>query len=102
MGATMTIWYFLAYSFNRSTVGPGTLSAVLYHLMSCEGQKYGVVKISCMQRICTPCLPAFSMKGMCFSNIADVMASMLPSPSCMGSEHCMIPDLILRVMMASC
>ena len=38
-----------------------------YQCASCDGQKYGPLKISCRPRICTPRLPASSMSGMCAS-----------------------------------
>src|SRR2546423_15675870 len=54
-----------------SVVGPGTASAISHHLESWLGQKYGPLKTSCKERIWTPCSPAFSMYGRCFSSIAS-------------------------------
>src|SRR5512140_3336341 len=42
-------------------VGPsGIFSTASNQRGFCSAQKYGPVKISCMQRICTPSLPAWS------------------------------------------
>ena len=49
--------YFFAIGASFSTVGPGTGSAASYQRLSCDGQKYGPLKISCRQRIWTPFLP---------------------------------------------
>src|SRR5690349_16808471 len=87
--------YFLAYSAIRSVVGPGTVSADSYQALSCPGQKYGVLKISCRHRICTPCSPAFSIYGICFCTIASLISSMVPSPSVFGKLICINPDLII-------
>src|SRR5688572_24044141 len=61
----MTMLYFFAYSCMSFVVGPsGIASARPYHFLSWDGQKYGPVKISWKQSICTPAFPAFSMNGM--------------------------------------
>ncbi len=82
----------------RSVVGPGTDSAEAYQAASCPGQKYGVLKISCKQRICTPCRPASSMYGMCFCTMASMISSMLPCPSVRGRLIWMRPDLMILGM----
>src|SRR6476469_5746531 len=91
----MTMLYFLAYSAMRSVVGPGTDSAEAYQALSWPGQKYGVLKISCRQRICTPWRPASSISGMCFCTMASIISWMEPSPSVIGKLIWMRPDLII-------
>ena len=59
MGTTIAIEYFFATSCIKRVVGPsGIFSVASYHLLFCSAQKYGPVKISCMQMICTPSFPA--------------------------------------------
>ncbi len=72
----ITIWYFFAVCCMRRVVGPsGIISVASYQRGVCSAQKYGPVKISCMQRIWTPSLPALSMSFMCFSTLALRMVS---------------------------
>ena len=53
-------------------VGPsGIFSVASYHRVFCSAQKYGPVKISCMQTICTPCFAAWSRNVICFSMFAS-------------------------------
>src|SRR3954465_8840814 len=67
----MTISYFFAISCIRRVVGPsGMYSVASYHRGVCSAQKYGPVKISCMQRIWTPAAPELSMSTMCLSMLA--------------------------------
>ena len=80
----MAIWYFLAYPAMSSVVGPGTDSAMLYQWASCDGQKYGPLKISCRPRICTPRFPASSISGTCASIDAWRMVSIGVFGSVMG------------------
>ena len=48
----MTISYFFATCCMSRVVGPsGIASTASYHRALCSAQKYGPVKISCMQRI---------------------------------------------------
>src|ERR1700748_2930273 len=96
---TIAIWYFFAYSERRLTVGPGTSSAMSHHFESCEGQKYGPLKTSCRQRICTPFLPASSMNGRCFSNIASRTAGTEAWGSLSGLLHWIRPPMTLRAML---
>src|SRR3712207_6593074 len=95
MGTIITIWYLRAYSAMRSVVGPGTLSAEAYQALSWPGQKYGVLKISCKHKICTPPSPAFSMYGRCFCTMASLISSMVPSPSVLGKLIWIRPDFII-------
>src|SRR6186713_1417521 len=76
-------------------MGPGTVSADSYQALSWPGQKYGVLKISCIQSICTPFFPASSINGICFCTIASLISSMVPSPSDLGRDICINPDLII-------
>src|SRR5687767_7736591 len=87
--------YFFAYSAMRSVVGPGTVSADSYQALSWPGQKYAVLKISCTQRICTPCSPADSVYGVCYCTIASLLSSGVPYPSVFGKLICIKPDLII-------
>ncbi len=79
-------------------MGPGTASAMSHQRASCEGQKYGPLKTSCRQRICTPFLPASSMKGRCFSNIASRTAATEAFGSLRGLLHWMRPPMTLRAI----
>src|SRR3954469_362105 len=64
----MTIECFLATSCIKRVVGPsGIFSVESYHFVFCSAQKYGPGKISCMQTIFTPALPACSRNLRCFS-----------------------------------
>src|SRR4051812_12474120 len=56
-------------------------STASYHRGFCSAQKYGPVKISCMQRICTPSFPARSISFRCFSTLASRMTSIFSSVS---------------------
>ena len=48
----MTMLYFFAYSCISLVVGPsGICSVESYQRVVCSAQKYGPLKISCMQRI---------------------------------------------------
>ena len=61
------------FAFSRISivVGPsGMRSTASYHRGFCSAQKYGPVKISCMQRIWTPCRPASSISFRCLSTLA--------------------------------
>ncbi|MFZ1334095.1 MAG: hypothetical protein WAU12_12535 [Saprospiraceae bacterium] len=79
----------------RSVVGPGTVSADAYQAASCPVQKYGVLKISWRQRICTPCSPACSINGMCFASMACMISEMEPSPSVIPRLIWIRPDFII-------
>src|SRR3954468_5939454 len=68
----MTIECFLATSCIKRVVGPsGIFSVALYHFVFCSAQKYGPVKISCMQTIFTSSFPACSRNFRCFSMLAS-------------------------------
>ena len=72
----MTIEYFFAYSCISCVVGPsGIFSTESYQRVDCSAQKYGPVKISCMQMICTPAAPASSMYFSVFSSCASRILS---------------------------
>src|SRR5262249_60433472 len=79
-----------------SVVGPGTGSAASYQRLSCPGQKYGPLKISCRHRIWTPRLPASWIIGRCFSNIAAWISAMLRDLSLVGFEAWVRPLLAFR------
>src|SRR5437660_12904898 len=87
----------LAASFaTASVVGPGTGSAASYQRLSWPGQKYGPLKISCRQRICTPFFPASSISGACLSNIACLILATGCDSSLIGLLHWMRPAMSLR------
>src|SRR5947209_8599484 len=96
---TIAMPYFFASGASLSTVGPGTASAASYQRRSCPGQKYGPLKISCRQRICTPFLPASWMNGRCFSSIADWISATDLVSSLMGLAAWMRPEMTLRLML---
>src|SRR4029453_1154349 len=77
----------------RSVVGPGTDSARSYQWASCEGQKYGPVKISCRPRPCTPRCPASSMRGRWTSIAAWRTFSMGADGSVSGAAAWMRPPI---------
>ena len=87
---------FFARGAIRSVMGPGTGSAVRYHLMSCSAAKYGPWNISCRQRICTPFFPASSTRARCFWIIASLIS--WREPSCLGLEAWMSPQRMTRGM----
>src|SRR5438045_1286841 len=67
---------FFAASCISFVVGPsGIFSTASYQRVCCSAQKYGVVKTSCMQRICTPCFAASSIIARCFSMFARLISS---------------------------
>src|SRR5207249_10787162 len=64
----ITMLCFLAVSCINFVVGPsGIFSTASYQRVCCSAQKYGVVKTSCIQRICAPCFAASSIIARCFS-----------------------------------
>src|SRR4051812_466568 len=95
---TSAIWYFFASGASFSTVGPGTCSAASYQRLSWPGQKYGPLKISCMQRIWTPFLPASWIIGRCFSSIAAWISATDLVSSLIGFDAWMRPLSTLRAM----
>src|SRR5688500_11726750 len=96
---TIAILYFAAYFESFSTVGPGPVSAVSAHFeRSFDGQKYGPLKISWRQRIWTPCLPASSIIGMCFSSMALRIVSTDAFGSLIGFDIWIRPPMTSRAM----
>src|SRR5262249_58994641 len=73
--------------------------AASYQRTFCEGQKYGPLKISCKQRICTPFLPASSSMGRCFSNIADGISATGFDSSLTGFEAWINPHFTVRAIL---
>src|SRR4029078_196221 len=72
----MTMPCSFATSCISRTVGPsGIRSTDSYQRVCCSAQKYGVVKISCMQSICTPCFAASSINFKCFSMLSRLISS---------------------------
>src|SRR6478736_3864523 len=96
---TMAMPYFLATACSLVTVGPGTGSAASYQRTACDGQKYKPLKISCRQRICTPFLPASSIIGRCFSNMADWISVTLLVSSLIGFEHWISPHFTVLAIL---
>ncbi len=75
-GTTITISCRFASSCMSFVVGPsGIGSTASYQRVLCSAQKYGPVKISCIDRICTPSRPACSMRPRCFSTFASRIVS---------------------------
>src|SRR5215217_4458392 len=86
----------LATSCISRTVGPsGIRSTASYQRVCCSAQKYGVVKISCMQMICTPCSAACSIKVKCFSIFRRLISSIGRSVEA-AFEHCISAHLTVR------
>src|SRR5215212_5138813 len=80
------------------TVGPsGMRSTASYQRVCCSAQKYGVVKTSCMQSICTPCAAASSINFKCFSMLSRLISSMGASVGA-ALVACMSPHLTVRGM----
>ena len=65
---------------------------------SCDGQKYGPLKISCRPRICTPFVPASSMSGRCASIAASRTSSIGAAGSVSGAAAWIRPPRTLRGM----
>src|SRR3954468_16063362 len=98
MGTMMTIPCRRATSCMSLTVGPsGMRSTASYQRVCCSAQKYGVVKTSCMHRICTPCAAASSMSLRCFSRLSRLISSMGASVGA-ALVACMSPHLTVRGM----
>src|SRR5918996_305356 len=80
----------------RRTVGPsGMRSTASYQRVCCSAQKYGVVKTSCMQMICTSCFAASSRNVMCFSILSRLISSIGASVGA-AFVHWMSPHLTVR------
>src|ERR1044072_8554899 len=94
----ITIPCFFATSCINFVVGPsGIFSTASYQRVCCSAQKYGVVKTSCMQSICTPCAAASSMSFKCFSMLSRLISSMGASVGA-ALVACMSPHLTVRGM----
>src|SRR3954464_4422505 len=91
--------YFLATAERRFTVGPGIGSAASYQRLSCDGQKYGPLKISCRHKMPTPFLPASSIIGRCVSNIADWISATGRLSSLIGFDIWMRPHFTVRLLL---
>src|SRR5215211_4730551 len=86
----------LATSCISRTVGPsGIRSTASYQRVCCSAQKYGVVKISCIQTICTPCFAASSINFKCFSIFSRLISSIGRSVEA-AFEHCINAHLTVR------
>src|SRR5688572_28973718 len=80
----------------KRTVGPsGIRSTASYQRVCCSAQKYGVVKISCIHRICTSCSAACSINVKCFSILRRLISSIGRSVEA-AFEHCMSAHLTVR------
>src|SRR5215213_9992128 len=96
IGTTMTMPCSFATSCISRTVGPsGIRSTASYQRVCCSAQKYGVVKISCMQSICTPCFAASSINFRCFSIFSRLISSIGRSVEA-ALEHCISAHLTVR------
>src|ERR1043166_1032985 len=86
----------LAISCIKRTVGPsGIRSTASYQRVFCSAQKYGVVKTSCIQMICTPCFAACSIKPRCFSMLSRFISSIGASVGA-ALVHWISPHLTVR------
>src|ERR1043165_4458089 len=85
----------------KRTVGPsGIRSTASYQRVCCSAQKYGVVKTSCMQMICTPCFAAPSRERRCFSMFSRLISSIGRSVGA-AFVHWISPHLTVRGMSES-
>src|SRR5436309_3902104 len=92
----ITMLCFLAVSCINFVVGPsGIFSTASYQRVCCSAQKYGVVKTSCIQRICTPCAAASSINFKCFSTFWRLISSIEASVGA-AFVACMSPHLTVR------
>src|SRR5438128_5021541 len=90
----------LAMSCINFVVGPsGIFSTASYQRVCCSAQKYGVVKTSCMQRICTPCFAASSIIARCFSMFRRLISSIGASVG-LAFFACINPHLTVRAIIA--